>query len=286
VVEKFGRVLVVQLHEGRLELALDEVRAIVERIHRRLGTRAVYKKTFVQDRGHVCAGIGEAHRQAEPWIGDPVEPEQIITEHGLRFVIRPYDGFSVGLFLEHRGNRQRIRELAPGRRVLNAFAYTCGFSVAAAAGGARSVASVDLAKRFLEWGKRNFAVNGVDLGNHRFFCSDIFDFYKRARRRGWRYDLIILDPPTFSRLRRGKRIFALEQHLGRLLTGAIDVLAPGGFIFLATNDRRITRARLEEELAASTQARGRQSTIVARPELPVDFAGDPDYSKSVIARLD
>lgn len=316
VIEKLGDVLIVQLHEGRLRLSLDETRSVVEGVHRRLGTRAVYRKTFVRDRAHVPAAIDGTHRDPMPWIGNPVEPELTVTEHDLRFVVRPYDGFSVGLFLEHRENRRRIHGLAAGRRVLNAFAYTCGFSVAAARGGAASVDSIDLSKRYLEWGKQNFTLNGIDTANptpgkesqssvlssketcsgprhhqpglpgHRFFCCDIFDFYKRASRQDRRYDLIILDPPTLSRTRRPKRVFVLEGQLGPLLAGAIDRIEPGGLILLATNHRQISRPRLEEELTTAARAQDRACTITERPTLPPDFAGDPDYAKSVIAHVD
>jgi len=284
VIERLSDVLVAQLHEGSLACTCDEARALAERVNQRLGTRAVYRKTFVRDRGRVSAELARAHADPRPWLGEPVEPEQVVVEYGLKFLVRPFDGFSVGLFLEHRENRRRIRELAAGRRVLNAFSYTGGFSVAAAAGGATAVTSVDVATRYLEWSKRNFAANGIDLTHQRFYRSDIFAYYKRARRQGHRYELIILDPPTFSRLPRSKHVFVLADQLEALVSGAVELLDPGGIVLLATNDRRIDRARLEEAVASA--GAGRSSTILASPALPPDFAGDPDYSKTIIARFD
>lgn len=284
VIERLGDVLIVQLHEGRLKLDLNTVERIVRELHEQLGTRAVYQKVFPRDRACAKAGIADMHKSAEPWMGEPVEPEQVITENDLRFIVRPYDGFSYGLFLEHRNNRRRVRELAAGRRVLNAFSYTCGFSVAAAAGGAVTVASLDMFKRYLEWGKLNFAVNQIDLEAHRFFCSDVFDFYKRAQRQNRRFDLIVLDPPTFSRGCRTKDTFVLEKELEPLCAGAFGLLDAGGLIFLATNDRRISRVRLEEAMMAATSER--RCTILERPSLPVDFACDPGYSKAIWAHVD
>jgi len=190
----------------------------------------------------------------------------------------------VGLFLEHRDNRSRVRDLASGRRVLNAFSYTGGFSVAAARGGAASVASVDVSKKYLQWSRRNFAANGLDASPHRFYCSDVFEFHGRARRQGLRYDLIVLDPPTFSRLPKTRSVFEIERDLDRLVAGAIELLDPGGLIFLATNNRGLPRVRLEETLmhAAGT----RRCTIVERPILPADFSADVDFSKSVWARFE
>ncbi len=284
VVEKLGPVLIAQLHEERLKIDSEQARGLLEDLQRRLGARAVYRKHFVRERGRVPGEIAEAHKNPQPWIGTVTEPELIVREYGLRYLVRPYDGFAFGLFLDHRDNRRRIREISAGRRVLNAFAYTCGFSVAAAAGGAAHVASVDSYKRYLEWGKRNFEINGVDLTPHRFYCSDVFEFYGRARRQRLRYDVIILDPPTFSRPKGSGRAFVLSEQLQPLCAGAIELLDSGGLLFLATNDRGIGHRRLEE--AARTAAAGRRCTVVERPSLPIDFAGDPDYSKTIIVRID
>ena len=284
VVDKLGPVLIAQLHEERLKIDPEHARRLVEDVQRRLGTLAVYRKYFVRQRGRVPREIVEAHKDPRPWIGEVVEAELVVLEYGLRYLVRPYDGFAFGLFLDHRDNRRRIGELSAGRRVLNAFAYTCGFSVAAAAGGAAHVASVDSYKRYLEWGKRNLEFNGLDPSPHRFYCSDIFEFYRRAQRQGLRYDLVVLDPPTFSRPKGSGRVFVLAEHLQPLCAGAVDLLDPGGLLFLATNDRGIGRGRLEE--AASRAAADRRCTVVQRPSLPIDFAGDPDYSKTIIVRID
>jgi 23S rRNA (cytosine1962-C5)-methyltransferase len=283
VIEKLGPVLIAQLHEQRLAMGEDAARAIAEQLCRRLGATAVYRKWFVRERGGVDPRIAEAHQDPEPWLGQAAAPEHAVREHELQFFVRPYDGFSYGLFLEHRDNRKRVRELSAGRRVLNLFAYTCGFSVAAAAGGAVQVASVDAHKRYLEWGKRNFELNGLDVAPHRFYCSDVFEFYKRARRQKLRYDLVILDPPTFSRQRKPRRVFVLEEQLEALCAGAIELLERDGLLLLATNDRGISRQRLEQ--AVQSVAGGRRCDIRERPALPVDFAGDPDYSKTIIAAL-
>ena len=230
------------------------------------------------------ADVAALHADPQPWIGEPVEEEFLVREDGLKLAVRPYDGFSVGLFLEHRDNRRRIQALAAGRRVLNAFSYTGGFSVAAAMGGAVSVASVDVSKRYLEWSKRNFSANGLDVSPHRFYCSDVFEFYRRARRQGLRYDLVVLDPPTFSRVPRSKKVFEVERQLDELIAGAVGLIDPGGILLLATNDRGLSRERMEKALMQADPARG--CTIIERPALPIDFAGDPEYSKTVIGRLE
>lgn len=283
VVERFGEVLVVQLHEGRLDLSEQEVRAIAAYLQGRLGCRAVYRKVFVKDRAGAIEAVDPMQRDERPWLGEAVAPEIEITENGLRFLIRPYDGFSVGLFLEHRDHRRKVRAWSQGKRVLNTFAYTCGFSVAAAAGGAIAVDSVDSSKRYLEWGKRHFALNGLPLESHTFFCSDVFDFYQRARRQRRSYDLIILDPPTFSRQRRPRRVFVLGEQLDRLCAEAIDLLEPHGQILLATNDRSIDLERMRD---AVTGVRNRRQVHITPLALPDDFAGDAAYARAISATFD
>jgi 23S rRNA (cytosine1962-C5)-methyltransferase len=284
VIEKCGPVLIVQLHEGQPGPAPDELRPHLEKWRERFSAQAVYLKHFIRDRGGVEDDIQTSHRDPTPWIGEGVAEEIPVRESELTFLIRPYDGFSVGLFLEHRDNRARIAELAKGRRMLNAFAYTCGFSVAAANGGAASVASVDLSKRYLEWGKRNFAANNIPLDAHRFYSSDYFEFLKRARRQNLVFDLAILDPPTFSRRRRPAAVFELRVELPRLVAETIERLDRGGLLFLATNDRQLRLETLESAIRQA--ALGRRFTVSARPSLPPDFAGDPEYAKSILARLD
>lgn len=284
VIEKLGDVLVVQLHEGRLRLAESCVRELCVHARWRLGARAVYRKSFARDRSTALGALDEPHTDPTPWLGEAVAEEFPVLESGIRFLVRPYGGYSVGLFLEHRENRGRVRRLAAGRIVLNAFAYTCGFSVAAALGGAVGTVSVDVSRKHLEWGKRNFAVNGIDLSPHRFICSDIFDYYRRARRQQQRFDLIILDPPTFARAKRPKQVFVQAEDLDRLVAGDVERLNPGGYLLLTTNHRGTSRERLEGavKLAAGT----RPCQVVERPRLPLDFAGDKGYAKSILARVD
>jgi 23S rRNA (cytosine1962-C5)-methyltransferase len=284
VVEKWGCVLIVQLHEGLPGPTPEELRPHLQSWRERFGAKAVYLKHFVRDRGGTDVEVRSSHCEATPWIGEPVDEEIAVREGGFTFLIRPYDGFSVGLFLEHRENRRRIAELAAGGRVLNAFAYTCGFSVAAAKGGAAAVSSVDLSKRYLEWGKRNFAANHLPTAVHRFYASDIFEFLKRARRQELRFDLVILDPPTFSRRRRPTGVFELRAELPRLVAETIERIDRGGSLFLATNDRRIGIENLE---AAVRQALPRRRlAVTARPALPPDFGGDPEYAKAILIRFD
>jgi 23S rRNA (cytosine1962-C5)-methyltransferase len=283
VLERFGDVLIAQCHQGRLGLGEPAVRNLCAQAMERTHARAVYRKVFAQERSTALPQLEALHQDATPWLGTPIEEEFPVRENGMAFLIRPYDGYSTGLFMEHRDNRQRIRELARGKTVLNTFAYTCGFSVAAALGGAEQVVSVDVSKKYLDWGERNFQVNTLNPAPHLVIRSDVFDYLGRARRQGRRFDLIILDPPTFGRAKRPKRVFSITEDLDRLTEEAVELLSPGGHVLLATNHRGTARRRLEQALAAA--ARGGRVESVACPALPADFRGDPDYAKFVLCRL-
>ena len=155
-----------------------------------------------------------------------------IMESGLRYEVDFSAGYSCGFFPDQRNNRIYLRDLKPGR-LLNTYAFTCAFSVAAASVGAATL-SVDLARQILERGKHNFALNSLSSTEHRFYADDTFAVLARLARRGETFDAIILDPPTFSRNRQGE-VFRAERDMGRLLAASLPCLEKGGSILLSTN---------------------------------------------------
>ncbi|MFO0837922.1 MAG: class I SAM-dependent methyltransferase [Phycisphaerae bacterium] len=289
VVERYGEVLIAQLHEGRLTLSEADAQRACAAVLEACGARCVYRKWFPRDRsGGRSPGSDAtdeaANREPTPWLGQAADEEYDALENGVRFRIRPHDGFSVGLFPDQRGNRERVRKLAGGRRVLNTFAYTCGFSVAAALGGATATVNVDVSRRFLEWGKRNFAANQLSLDAHRFFADDTFDAYKRLARRGERFDLIILDPPTFARTRDG-RPFSVARDMQALIEGALPLASRGCALLISTNHRGTDRRRLETALESAAGACGRDVRVTERPRLPLDFRGDAEHATAIFATV-
>ncbi|MCP4251568.1 MAG: methyltransferase domain-containing protein [bacterium] len=284
VVEQLGPVLIVQLHEDKFRGPADRVRRIARWYSRLLDVPAVYCKRFVRNRSGGDAAPAQLC-DPNPLLGKPCPAEILIDENGLRLAVRPYDGFSTGLFLDGRVSRQRVRDLAAGRRVLNAFAYTCGFSVAAAVGQAAQTVSVDISAKALEWGRRNFEINDLPLDNHLFIRSEQFEYFNRARRQDRTFDLIVLDPPSFARTKRPKTVFSVVTDLERLVAEALTVLAPGGSILLCTNNRTRSVAWLSSQIAAAAASAKRCSQVVETPPLPLDFVADRDYARTVIARF-
>jgi len=159
-------------------------------------------------------------------------PLETVSESGLLYDLDFSASYSPGLFPDQRLNRLFLKERRP-LRVLNTFAYTCAFSVAAASAGAETV-SVDVSKSSLQRGRRNFELNRIPAEGHRFIHEDVPTFLRRLIKRGETFDAIILDPPTFGRSGGGKT-FRFERDFPALLESAHRLSAPGGAILLSTN---------------------------------------------------
>lgn len=157
-----------------------------------------------------------------------------VREGGLLFLVNLTDYLDTGLFLDDRLLRERIRARARGRDVLNLFAYTCAASVAAAAGEARSTTSVDLSNAYLAWGRRNFALNGLDAPRHRFLREDAVRWLERGGD-GRRYGLIFAAPPTYSTSKGMEGDFDVQRDHVALLSRCAGLLAPDGELLFATN---------------------------------------------------
>jgi 23S rRNA (cytosine1962-C5)-methyltransferase len=189
--------------------------------------------------------------------------EFAIGEAGRRFLVNLDAYLDTGLFLDHRALRALVRERAANRRVLNLFAYTGSFTVCAAAGGAVSSDTVDLSNTYLDWAARNFALNGLDLARHVLIRADVLEWLDLALDQGRRYDLIVLDPPSFSNSKAMEGVLDIQRDHRWLIANARSLLAPGGELFFSTNLRSFT---LDSALAADSSARD-----ITGETLPDDF---------------
>ncbi|MFL6583766.1 MAG: class I SAM-dependent methyltransferase [Chthoniobacterales bacterium] len=193
--------------------------------------------------------------------------QTIATERMLRYGIDFSAGYSVGLFIDQRENRRFVRDLEP-RSLLNCFAYTCSFSVTAASVGAQTV-SVDLSKKSLARGRENFALNALPTNDHRFIGDDVMSVLPRLGRKGEKFDIIVLDPPTFSRSHKGKT-FQVESDYETLLLAAIELIAREGHILVSTNCSNLDERALEVMARYCLKATRRAATFHREPALP-DF---------------
>ena len=233
-----------------------------------LGYRALYSKTLSKNEKSPATHLG----------GDQLTARFPVKENGLSYWIDFQSGYSQGLFLDQRLNRQRLRELGPGKTVLNTFAYTCSFGVAAASAGAK-VVNLDLSRNYLEWGQENYRLNDLKPEESDFIYGDVFDWLGRLARRDRRFDLVVLDPPTFSRSRTSG-VFQAEKDYGALLQRALRVIEPGGILLCCLNAHHVSATGFRYILKNSLPS----CVDLRQMPMPQDFPGS-DYLKSFWVHL-
>jgi len=257
--ERFGRDILISFRtttaRDRLILELKEWERSVEFSIDRVFARFLPKQNEERETPKLLSGNGDENLQT------------VATEHHLKFGIDFGAGYSVGLFVDQRENRRFVRQTKP-KRVLNCFAYTCSFSVAAASGSAQTV-NVDLSKKSLERGRQNFVLNSLSTQAHKFIADDVRPVFQRLARRGERFDMIILDPPTFSRTKRGEA-FHVEKDFEELIVSAFELIDGNARILLSTNCETLNEEALER-MARYCLKLSRRAGSLHRQPLPVDF---------------
>ncbi len=289
-VERLGDFLLSQAEQP----LSSEQRKVLSQWMSRFSWRGVYHRIWARP-----SRQSKAEEHFPQWVmGETAPAAFFVRENGLQFELSFDEGYSVGLFLDQRENRRRIltKHVAAGFplfqkemaqvEVLNAFAYTCGFSACAAKSGAR-VTSLDLSRKYLAWGKRNFAVNGLSAADHDFIFGDVFDWLGRLARKERIFDLIILDPPTFSRSK-GWGTFRAEKDYGQLVTAVLPLLEKSGVLFASTNAAQVGPAQFLEVISTAVTARKLrilQAHYVPQPhDFPVTRA-EPAYLKTAWFRI-
>lgn len=212
----------------------------------------------------------------------------LVRENGVRYEIRPGDGLSVGLFLDMREVRAWLTTQTAGRSVLNLFAYTCSFGVVAALGGASRALNLDVSKPYLDWGQQNYAHNALVADPRDFVYGDSFDWLNRFARRSEQFDVLILDPPSYSKTRQTR--FSAERDYPRLAEVAARVVSKRGILVAATNHAGLTAAHFRRMLHVGISAAQRRSRHIADWHEPsIDFplpGGAEPYLKVQALALD
>lgn len=192
-----------------------------------------------------------------------------VIESGLRFRLNLYDYLDTGLFLDHRNTRRIIRNLAKGKTFLNLFAYTGSASVYAASGGAKSTTTVDMSNTYIQWSEENMKINGFSGRAHRFIREDCMQWVWDAKRAGEAFDLIFLDPPTFSNSAKMQDAFDVNRDHAQLIQRVMRLLKPEGQLVFSTNARKFKLAQSLSEMFAV-----REITAVTTTE---DFRRKPQH---------
>jgi 23S rRNA (cytosine1962-C5)-methyltransferase len=200
----------------------------------------------------------------------------IVKENGMNFAVNLNDGAMTGIFLDQRDMRKAIRDkYSEGRNVLNTFSYTGAFSVAAVLGGAAKTTNVDLAKRSNAKTIEQFSVNGIDYEQQDIKVMDVFDYFRYAKRNDLKFDLVILDPPSFARTK--KYTFSTAQDYPALLMDAISSTEKNGIIVASTNNASFGMKKFKTFIEQAFNEAGSRYKILEESTLPKDFRTNRDY---------
>lgn len=283
VVDRYDRSLVVKLYTGAwfpyLADILAELRELLhpERVVLRL-SRAVMR---------IAAEEGDLH-DGKVVHGPPLSTPVLFRENGLTFEADLASGQKTGFFLDQRDNRARLERACSQRRVLNVFAYTGGFSVYAARGGARTVTSLDQSEPALAAAKRNFrhnaAVPAVAAARHELLAGDAFDLLPALRRGGESYDVVVLDPPSFAKA--SAEVDRALRSYTRLVRMGLQVLSPGGHLMAASCSSRITAEQFSAVVQQTARRAGRPLDAVEQTghalDHPIGFP-EGEYLTTIFA---
>jgi 23S rRNA (cytosine1962-C5)-methyltransferase len=254
-IDRYADWLHVQVFEKKRPLEAEDLQQIREQLARSL---EVPLQQIVLKHRRRQRGLEQYEKLAEETSSFTV------SERGLLFEVNLTSYLDTGLFLDHRDTRQMVRERARDRDFLNLFAYTGSFTVYAVAGGARRSVTVDMSKTYQAWSRRNLAHNGLeDPERHRFVQSDVLSFLERMRVERALFDLIVLDPPSFSNSKRMDGTFDVQRDQVELLTATLDLLAPGGELLFSNNRQGFRIDPGIEQLAAVNE--------ISKRTIPLDF---------------
>ena len=279
IVDRYGRTLVAQILSAGIERWRDE---LADSLVEQTGCARIYERSDaeVRELEGLPARTGVMRGDA------PAVPLEIV-EHGLRYEVNVIGGQKTGFYLDQRDNRRRIRELASGRDVLNCFCYTGGFSLAALAGGAPSVVSIDSSGPALELARRNTQGNGFDASRIEWIEADVFHYLREARSQGRSFGLIVLDPPKFAPTQ--KHAPAAARAYKDINLNALKLLRPGGLLATFSCSGGVSAELFQKIVAGAAADAAASATILERfqaaPDHPVllEFP-EGEYLKGLLLR--
>jgi 23S rRNA (cytosine1962-C5)-methyltransferase len=275
-VDRYGQALVAGIYEDdETTPPFPFAEALAESLASETGALSIYVKYRPRQTSRITEDQMTRLAPPRPIFG-PHQGEVIACEEGLLYRMRMSDGLSVGLFPDMRGGRARVRAWATGLRVLNCFAYTCGFGVAATAGHARRVLNVDLSKVALAWGQENYRLNDFEPDPYDFVYGDVFDWLARLARRADLFDLVILDPPGFSKTK--SRSFNAAHDYAGLAALAARVVAREGLLLACCNLAELPWRAFRNRVLAGLAEAGRTAEIAGVYHEPaIDHPSPPGY---------
>jgi len=274
VIDVYGKTAVMQahsvgMHVSRVDIAeqlMSVMEGRIENVYYKSETTLPYKADLGQENGFIFGG----------------SEDNTAVENGLMFYVDWLRGQKTGFFVDQRDNRSLLERFARGRRVLNMFCYTGGFSFYAMRGGATLVHSVDSSAKAIELTNRNVALNFPGDTRHQAFCEDAFKYLEEA---GHQYDLIILDPPAFAK-HRGALHNALKGYI-RLNNKALQKIQPGGILFTFSCSQVVTKEQFRSAVFTAAAQAGRKVRILHQLHQPADhpiniYHPEGEYLKGLV----
>ena len=260
IIDFYNGTAVIQAHSVGMYRSRNKIAEALQRLY---GDRlkAVYDKS-----SGTAPFKAIEHLQDGYLFGDESNSAAEVLENGNKFIVNWEEGQKTGFFLDQRENRALVARYAKGRRVLNLFCYTGGFSIYALKAGAESVVSVDSSAKAMEMVDRNVELNFGPTERHTSLCTDAIEYMKQAEK--GKYDLIVVDPPAFAK-HRGALDTALRAYR-RLNAAAIEKVAPGGFVFTYSCSQVVDRNAFALAVFSAAASTGRKVRILQRLMQPAD----------------
>jgi 23S rRNA (cytosine1962-C5)-methyltransferase len=281
IVDRYADVLVMQIHT----LGMEHLRSlVVEALTQEIDVRGILLRNDVQARRREGLEL-----EAPVVVAGEVPAYITIQENGLSFLVDPWHGQKTGFFLDQRDKRAALRKYAPGKRVLNCFSYTGGFSVYAAVSSAETrVTSVDISASAMELAVQQFKLNGLDPNKHEFLVADVFEYLEMAHEGGELFDIVVLDPPAFAKTQHAKKQ-ALQAYQRLNLLG-MRVLPPGSLLLSCSCTSVVSMRDLHEILKQDAQHLSRQIQVLESYTHGIDHPVNPAmpetaYLKAIFCRV-
>lgn len=264
-VDCYGEYLMVQLYAASWR---PHLKSVTQALQDLLAPVGIYEKARPQQTRELEA-VSDTKSYGRLLAGTIAPQPLQVRENGLNFLVSLERGLNTGLFLDQRRNRRDLMARVHGKRLLNLFAYTAAFSVAAAAAGASLVTSVDASASYTEWGRANFGANRLNPKRHEFIVGDCLEVLADLARQGKSYDIILMDPPSFSTTARSR--FTTRGGTSDLVAAALPLLTAGGLLIASSNHQKVDVADYLKELRRGALQAAAELRVIALAGQPEDF---------------
>lgn len=264
-VDRYADYLMLQLYSAAWRPHLGLVTQILQKL---LSPVGIYEKSRPQKTRELEA-VSDSKNYGRLLAGKAAPPRLEVKENGLNFLVSLEQGLNTGLFLDQRSNRRDLMRRVKGKRVLNLFSYTGAFSVAAATAGAAEVTSVDASAGYTGWARDNFTANRLNSGQHEFIVGDCLAVLGRLAQGGKRYDIVLMDPPSFSTTARSR--FTTHGGTSDLVAAALPLLSENGLLIASSNHQKVDTAEYLKELRRGALQADCDLRVISLLGQPEDF---------------